>query len=126
MIKRLVIALILFSMVLHSASRLGVLSYLYKQRHEIAFALGMIAEIPIAMCNSDYEFNHELILHGAQDGDQTTPAVLLPAHEIHLFVDEPSDFLLEPQHSIAQLTLNTSLREAPYPSPPVSIFHPPS
>lgn len=103
-----------------------MLSYLYKQRHEIAFALGIIAEMPIAMCNSDYEFNHELIIHEVQDGDQTIPPVLIQALEIHLFLNEPCDFFLEPQYSIAQLSLKTSLLEAPYPSPPVSIFHPPS
>lgn len=41
-------------MTLHCASRLGVVSYLYENRLEIAYQIGLIAEIPIAMCAGDY------------------------------------------------------------------------
>ncbi|MBT1684990.1 hypothetical protein [Dawidia soli] len=71
-------------MMLHCASRVGFLSYLYQQRQEIAFALGLIAEVPIAMCSSDYDFTDDLAVH-VSDNDEAARHTLPMAFEINLF-----------------------------------------
>lgn len=78
------VILILTCMMLHCASRVGFLSYLYQQRHEIAFALGLIAEVPIAMCSSDYDFSDDLSVH-VSDNDEAARQTLPMAFEINLF-----------------------------------------
>src|SRR6188768_2953536 len=84
MMRRTLALLILFSMVLHCASRLGVLSYLYENRNHIANTIGLISEVPIAMCSSDYDFNEGLHIQTA-DAHPSAPASFLTAHEITLF-----------------------------------------
>ena len=122
--KRILVALILFSMVLHSASRLGVLSYLYQQRREIAYAVGIIAEIPIAMCSSDYDLNSGLSIVSADKSDLSTPPALIEAKEIQLFFSRHLSFN-NPNRSESKIN-EVFLIEAKYSSPPLSIFHPPS
>lgn len=84
MFKKGMVMLILTCMMLHCASRVGFLSYLYQQRHEIALALGLIAEVPIAMCSSDYDFNDDLSVH-VSDNDEAARHTLPVAFEINLF-----------------------------------------
>ena len=122
--KRIFVAVILFSMVLHSASRLGVLSYVYSQRHEIAYAIGLIAEIPIAMCSSDYHFNSGFTVVNADHSDLSTPPVLIEAKEIQLFFSELLN-LNDPERSECKNAKAFQV-ETTYSSPPLSIFHPPS
>lgn len=84
--RQFITVLILASMLLHSMSRLGVVEYLYSERHSIAHTLGIIEEVPMAMCNSDYAGNIGLVY---VDIDQTTQTPSLPLHvasEIHLFL----------------------------------------
>lgn len=111
-------------MVLHSASRLGVLSYLYQQRHEIAYAVGIIAEIPIAMCSDDYDFNPGLSIVSADESDLSTPPALVQAKEIQLYFSELHN-LNDPKRSESKITAAFQV-EVTYSSPPLSIFHPPS
>lgn len=111
-------------MMLHSASRLGVLSYLYQQRHDIAYAVGLIAEIPIAMCNSDYDFGSGLVIVSANGSDHSLPPQSLQAREIQLFVNEFIGFI-EPRRLEFKID-QPFLVESAYSSPPLSIFHPPS
>jgi hypothetical protein len=73
-------------MVLHCAGRLGVLSYLYKNRLEIANAVGLISEIPIALCSNDYDGDRGLTIH-LPDADRSLPVSFLSAREIILFFD---------------------------------------
>ncbi|HTF19003.1 MAG TPA: hypothetical protein VK658_13070 [Chryseolinea sp.] len=113
-------------MVLHNASRLGVISYLYQQRHEIAYAMGIIAEIPIAMCSHDFDFNQGLTIHENQDSDATVPPILAQAQEIHLFINAPWDLVIDPRRPILSHELRTHFREDSYATPSLSIFHPPS
>jgi hypothetical protein len=72
---------------LHCSSRIGFLSYLYQQRHEIAYAFGLIAEIPIAMCSSDYNFQTEDVLQ--DDSDYASLPLAIHASEINLFINKP-------------------------------------
>ncbi|AYB29130.1 hypothetical protein D4L85_00380 [Chryseolinea soli] len=124
MMRRAVILVILCSMMLHCASRVGFLSYLYSQRHEIAYRLGLIAEIPIALCSSDYDFNDGLTVH-SNDEDGASQRTLPIALEIKLFFVS---------HSIQVPHLNEiriDRAHAPRWSKPLngclrSVFHPPA
>jgi len=78
-------------MSLHCATRLGFISYLYQQHQEIAYRIGIIAEIPIAMCSSDYDFGKGLKIEN-HDG-QSLPPIAYMAHEIILFT--PAEFLIK-------------------------------
>lgn len=111
-------------MVLHSASRLGVLSYLYKQRHEIAYAVGIIAEVPMAMCNSDYHFTNDLVIVAAEDDAGTIPPAIVNAKEIQLFF--VNTISIDSQRQISQVVHESTVIVQRYSPPALSIFHPPS
>lgn len=85
--NRLVVAVILIGMGLHCSSRIGFLSYLYQQRHEIAYAIGLIAEVPIAMCSSDYHFQTGDVLQ--DDSEHKSLPLAIHASEITLFINKP-------------------------------------
>jgi hypothetical protein len=124
-LKRGIIAVILFSMVLHSASRVGFLSYLYQQRHQIAHSLGFIDQVPVAVCNSDYDFNHDLTIASADESDSTLPSAMLMANEIHLFfIKHTVD--IRPQLNFLRENTIPGVVERIYLPPTLSIFHPPS
>jgi len=61
-----------------------VLDRLFQKRHELAYAIGLIEEVPIAMCNSDYDFNQGLKIE-TRDDSQSIPHVVVQAKEINLF-----------------------------------------
>jgi hypothetical protein len=109
-------------MVVHSASRFGALSFLYEKRHTIAYSIGLIAEIPIAMCNSDYDFGKGLKIEESQS--QHAMPVCMQAHEINLFyvshlsLAEPKKVLLSLDQIITD-SGNYSLTAR------ASVFHPP-
>lgn len=111
-------------MVLHSASRLGVLSYLYQQRHEIGYTLGMIAEVPIAMCNSDYDFGSGLHFESNDTTTDSLPPVALTAHEIHLFYSQ-SEVTLNSDRIITAVEKQSAVINRTFTPPSLSIFHPP-
>lgn len=86
--KRITIYLLLLCMTLQCASRIGVLSYVYQQRHALAYQIGILAEIPIAMCNSDFDFDQGLHIEEQKDASTTLPvSSLLQAREINLFIE---------------------------------------
>lgn len=122
--KRIACIIILLSMTLHCASRLGILSYLYQKRHHIAHAIGLIAEVPIAMCSSDYHFDKNLIIHDAsEEAQEREPAGLAPASEIVLFVQPIATAISSiPITDQSQCSLYV---ETSYLSPVISIFRPP-
>ncbi len=76
-------------MVLHCASRTGLLTYIYQQRLQIAYSLGLINEIPIAVCSSDYDFRHEFIVHQTDENGPASHQSLPMASEIKLFFVTP-------------------------------------
>ncbi|HWA34262.1 MAG TPA: hypothetical protein VG737_09045 [Cyclobacteriaceae bacterium] len=112
-------------MALHCSSRLGLLDYLYEQRHEIANKLGIIAEVPIALCSSEYDFDPGLVVLSTDDSDQGLPSPIAHAQEIQLFYSRAQILLedLSPSLSSKQLT---AFAHQTYASPALSIFHPPS
>ncbi len=71
-------------MALHSGYRVGILDQLYQKRHEIAYTIGIIAEIPIAMCNSKFDFSEGLQIT-TQDEPEAAPQSVLQTREINLF-----------------------------------------
>lgn len=123
--RRIISLVILCSMMLHCASRLGILSYLYQERHSIARAVGLIQEIPIALCSSDYDFNQGLTIQHNDDADEM-PVTFGHAHEITLFAPN-NDFN---DTCYASHYLAGTLNQPPYlatisPGPHFKIFQPP-
>ena len=124
--KRTISIIILLSMVLHCASRLGFISYLYSNRHDIAYSVGLIAEIPIAICSSDSALpDAPLIIEYPQDADTSVPVHFGQAKEIVLFLDtHQTNSVGSLRHTIVEH--NTTKGQHFYASPHFSIFHPPS
>ncbi len=121
--RKVVIFVILGSMILHCASRVGFLSYLYQNRNEIAYTLGLADEMPIAMCNSDYDFDKGLTIQ-AVDHDETSQRTFPIAFEIKLFCDSDKtqvpDRIGTPLHAIGIPAKNGLLQGCPQ-----SVFRPP-
>lgn len=114
---------IILSMTLHCASRLGVLSYLHENRYTIGYSLGMISEIPIALCNNEIDV-HKSFYIGQHDLQDKIPAGFPRALEITLFEE-----LLQPlsfkQHTIITNAANTAYTVPDYRSPSLEFFQPP-
>lgn len=124
MLRRTITIVIMLSMTLHCFSRLGVLSYIFEKRHDVAYALGLIAEVPIAMCNGEYDFTPGLIVDDASD-EHPLPQSVSHAQEIILFIHTVS-VELKPQ-SVEPIRKGFDLRkDQKYTSPSSSVFHPPS
>lgn len=112
-------------MMLHCAGRIGLLSYLYEQRHHIALALGMIDEIPMTMCSYEYNPNDGLIIHEHHPSQEAIPPVLFSSQEIHLFLHHPGEIPTNPM-LVGMMTKNqTNVIEGKYLQPARAIFHPP-
>ena len=123
--KRALAIVVLASMVLHCCSRLGVISFLYSKRHDIAYQVGLTAEIPIAMCNGEYFAKQApLVLNDHQDQDEQSPSHMPNAKEIQLFVLQSTIPLFGYSQS-ATLKHNTLLPMQHYSPPDLAIFHPP-
>lgn len=123
--KRAVCLLILVSMMLHCASRLGFLTYLYQYRHNVAYSVGLIAEIPIALCSSDYDDGKGLTIQQHEQSEKSLPATLVQAHEINLYFER---ILFTTTLQFTWLTPDRipNLTETPYTPPLQDIFHPPT
>ena len=106
-------------MLLHCASRLGFVSYMYQQRHEIAFSLGLTAEKVIAMCNSNYHKEIKFAEH--HSGNETT--TLPHDQEINLFF--VVNVVCFPPYSSEADKGMSFYHYGRYSSPPPDIFHPP-
>ena len=120
MLRRVTSILLLTALFTHCAGRLGVLSYMYEKRHDIAFTIGFIAESPIALCSADYDFDPGIKI---VDHDQTAP--LIHAQEIVLFYEPvPQDDL--PEFSFLRKVSETKNHEIDDLTRSHSIFHPPS
>ena len=122
--KRILSIIILFSMVLHCASRLGILSQVYQKRHVIAYTVGLIGEIPIALCGSDYDPSDKLHIQSG-DADEALPVNFIQAQEINLFMIS-GELSLVPDWLLIDERGLYRHHDGLYPSPSFSIFHPPS
>lgn len=123
--RRAIALLILVSMTLHCASRLGILSYLYENRHAVAVTIGLIKEVPIAVCSSDYEGDKTLVITTPDDTDKSLPTAISQAQEINLYF-ERTIVHHAPQFTWLATDRLSSLTETPYTSPLRDIFHPPT
>lgn len=121
--KRVVCAVVLFSMMAHCASRIGIIAYLYSNRYEIAYCLGLIDEEPIAMCDAGY-FSGKAPLAIADDDDTQYPGQFPHAREIVLFFQVAVPNVSSTLTGLT-LTHNTPLWEVPYDAEVPGIFHPP-
>jgi hypothetical protein len=120
-IKKALVYTILITMTLHCASRLELLNYLYNNRHDIAFAIGLSAEKAIAMCSSDYSRDSKLLL----PSEDRHPSSLIHAQEINLFAPQ-HQFVFESNARLEILLLPGEYVSLPYSSPLADIFHPPT
>jgi hypothetical protein len=125
MIRKGVVFLILTSMVLDCACRMNFISYLYQQRQEIAFALGFIDEIPIALCHHDYDFDSGLTIQTHDDDDSAVPYTFTNAREIILIFERLS-FHIIPRTALAATAHHTVVTDRKYCPPGFPIFHPPA
>jgi hypothetical protein len=120
-VKRFLSGVVLVGLMLHGLSQAGAISYLYQQRHALAFNLGLIAERSIPLCKSDYFQQTTLsqILSG-----ELVPTGLAPAPEIGL--DVPSPVLLTPSPTVENAPLPaTACALIDYNVLQSLIFHPP-
>lgn len=124
MIRKSLSIVILFSLTLHCAGRTGFLSYLYKQRHEIAYALGLINEVPIAVCSASYYSHNGSLAVQTADDSAAVPTVLTNAAEIVLFFSAP-EFSPAPERLLLCDDLSTKHRTGFYGSPDLDFFQPP-
>lgn len=125
MIRKGTIFLILISMMLHCAARMNFLSYLFEHRQEIAFSLGLIDEIPIAVCKHDYDSDRSLKIETHETEKSGLPATLFQAREIILFIHF-SLIDINPRPEISMADHVTLLPQKKYTPPGFSIFHPPA
>jgi hypothetical protein len=122
--RQFVTIIILTSMFLHCMSRLGMVEYIFKQRHSIAHTLGIIDEIPMAMCDSDYVGDLGFV-YTEVDQDQQVPSLPLQlTSEIQLFLFPPSIGLSKLDGSVvSHQTLYSDYDMRVFTS---SVFHPPA
>jgi hypothetical protein len=123
-VRKTITFLILLSMVAHSAARLGVLSYLYENRLSIGHTLGLVTEIPIALCSHDYDFGGALVIT-ENDAETGIPANYFQAREIILFYESSDVELTASLYPLGNKS-RTALRSTTYSSPEFSFFHPPT
>jgi hypothetical protein len=125
MFKRLLVYLILTSMILHCAGRLGLLDSLYQQRHRIAYNLGLIAEIPIAICSGDYDYDFDdKLKFQSGDTDETEIPISYQLRDITLFLVN-DDLNLNCEPYILSTAINVLHKVNPYLSPTRAFFQPP-
>lgn len=123
--KRVVVFLVLFSMVLHCSVRLGLATWLYQNRQEIAYAFGLIEEPPITMCSHEDDLDRAITIEVSADDQSKAPRNSFQASEINLFLSYT--FLTNtPQFTFLRENGLLQLEVGKYSSPDPDIFHPPS
>ena len=126
MLKKFTIALILFSMTLHCAYRIGLVTYLYQERHVIAQSLGFIEEVPIAVCGQKANNTRSLIIHEKTDQQNPIPVQLALTREIVLFFDS-GNRILNPSIGSSPVKFIGNTRYQPFAHQDIAlaIFQPP-
>jgi hypothetical protein len=122
--KRILVLIILASMMLHCASRIGFISYLYQNRHQIAYQTGLIAEVPVALCSSAYDFGKGLNIEHPDERTYLLPLPALQTLVISLFVRH-ADLNMENELQVLAVVYPTKVIESRYESPLLTIFRPP-
>jgi hypothetical protein len=125
MLRKGVVFLVLTSMMLHCAARMNFLSYLYEHRQEIAFRLGLIDEIPIAVCHHGYEYDKGLKIVTHDTDKSRLPSTLSHVREIILFC-QFTLISVDPRPELSLANHLTMLPQKKYTSPGFPIFHPPA
>jgi hypothetical protein len=123
--KRAVIFLILFSMVLHCSVRLGLATWIYQNRLAIAYSFGFLEERPITMCGHEHDLDRSVEIKVSHDESDKLPVSTFQVREINLFLE--IDFSQHtPQYSLLRENQLPSIVEKDYPSPELPVFHPPA
>jgi hypothetical protein len=120
--KKITVYSILLSMTLHCGCRLGVFDHVYQMRHQIAYTVGLIEEVPMAMCSSDYDFDRGIKIVSV-DVEAGMPISTL-AHEITLFYIV--GFQLPDRERMLFKEYHDSYIDTFYQDHPNLIFHPPA
>jgi len=110
-------------MIAHCASRLGVISYIYTNRHDIAHSLGILAEKPVAFCSSHYYIEKNLTINDKED--YKNPLTITIAQEIVLFCTT-SDVLSLECPVLALIKTDSRYLSKVATSHQSDIFHPPA
>ena len=122
MLRRGAAYIILTTVLLHGSARLGLLDHVYQKRHEIAFALSLISEVPIAICSVDYDFAETLKIESGDDS-HSGPPVSLQTNEVDLFLIEQTEF--DNQSNLPASIWTRITADLYRLAPSNSIFHPP-
>jgi hypothetical protein len=123
MIRTTLGTIILLSMLLHCSSRLGVLSYIYRNRTNISHWLGIVKEKTIASCDRHYFVDKDLKIN--LDSEDDLPVVFTQAQEIILFINSINVFLADNTSSRFQKITTRYLLKA-YLVHRIAVFQPPS
>lgn len=126
MARKIVSLVVLTCIMLHCANRMQMLSYLYEHRYDMAHAIGVMIETPIALCGADYDATSGLALEAIADAEsQAVPPIHFPSIEIIYYPGSNS------LHTILQAagSVHTHRWSAyialPYTRPSADIFAPP-
>jgi hypothetical protein len=111
-------------MTLHCATKLGVIDHLYRNRHHIGIALGMLSEMPVAMCGSQYNHPTKIIVSPV-DKDCENHPLSLKINEINLYCTENSIQVGYTAFFECELSFSSSVNLYQYFSHR-PIFHPPT
>jgi hypothetical protein len=109
-------------MVLHCASRLGVLSEVYQNRYDILYAVGAIDEMPITSCDGSYFFEKDFKVSESESSN--VPIQFSAAQEIQLTLPEESNVNLTASAAII-VKRNSVYLFSFYSSPSLDILRPP-
>lgn len=112
-------------MMLHCSIRLGFFTWVYQNRLEIAFTLGLSDVKPITMCGHEYDVDRAIKIEVSHDDHDKLPANPFQVREINLFLElNLTDHT--PQYALLGETQLPTVVEHDYASPDLGIFHPPA
>lgn len=95
---------------------------MYQMRYQIAYTVGLLEEVPMAMCNSDYDFDRGIKIDSV-DTEAGMPISTL-AHEITLFYI--ASFQLPVREKMLFKEYRDSYIATLYQDHLTLIFHPPA
>jgi len=123
-VRKIISVVVLLTLLAHFAAKLGIVSYLYQHRNSIAHSVGLIREIPIAICDQHYDFRTEIQFADTEEKHSVPPPIALNK-EVSLFLTPtvvtivPNRVLLSSPFGVVQIGIPRAELSR-------SIFHPPS